>query len=90
MQDIKEQRIYCSEQIFVPDELPLIMKNFTKAAIKEQPKDLLEFAHQYFEEKFKMQQENEEEELKIAQKPDENSIKAIPEKQSFVEGEGSS
>ena len=28
MQDIAEQRIYCAEQIFVPDDLPLIMKNF--------------------------------------------------------------
>ena len=75
MQDIKEQRIYCAEQIYVPDDLPFVMKNFTKAAIREQPKDLIEFAYQYFEEKYRMQKENEEEELQVNQKPDENCIK---------------
>ncbi len=32
---------YCSEQIQIPPELPDILKQFTKAAIRTQPADLL-------------------------------------------------
>jgi len=36
-----DEPYYCSEQIAVPPELPDILKQFTKAAIRTQPKDLL-------------------------------------------------
>uniref|UniRef100_A0A3P8VG60 Ropporin-1-like protein n=1 Tax=Cynoglossus semilaevis TaxID=244447 RepID=A0A3P8VG60_CYNSE len=39
---------YCPEQIRIPPELPNILKNFTKAAIRTQPKDLLEWSVAYF------------------------------------------
>lgn len=33
--------MYCAQQINIPPQLPDILKNFTKAAIRTQPKDLL-------------------------------------------------
>ena len=36
--------MYCAQQISIPPELPDILKNFTKAAIRTQPKDLLLFS----------------------------------------------
>ncbi|KAM8881155.1 ropporin-1-like protein isoform 1-T1 [Synchiropus picturatus] len=40
--------IYCSEQINVPPGLTDILKNFTKAAIRAQPSDLLWWSAEYF------------------------------------------
>ncbi|KAM6900462.1 ropporin-1-like protein [Xenentodon cancila] len=40
--------LYCSQQINIPPELPDILKNFTKAAIRTQPKDLLVWGAAYF------------------------------------------
>ncbi|KAM9839677.1 ropporin-1-like protein [Aulostomus maculatus] len=40
--------MYCSQQIRIPPELPDILKNFTKAAIRSQPKDLLLWSAEYF------------------------------------------
>uniref|UniRef100_UPI0037E743AE ropporin-1-like protein isoform X2 n=1 Tax=Semicossyphus pulcher TaxID=241346 RepID=UPI0037E743AE len=40
--------MYCSQQINIPPELPDILKNFTKAAIRTQPKDLLLWSAAYF------------------------------------------
>ncbi|XP_047424373.1 ropporin-1-like protein isoform X2 [Mugil cephalus] len=39
---------YCAEQINMPPELPDILKSFTKAAIRTQPKDLLLWSAAYF------------------------------------------
>jgi len=39
---------YCSQQIHVPPELPDILKQFTKAAIRTQPQDLLAWCSAYF------------------------------------------
>ena len=41
---------YCSEQIHIPPELPEILKQFTKAAIKTQPsaEELLPWCAKYF------------------------------------------
>ena len=36
-----EEPYYCSEQINIPPELPDILKQFTKSAIRTQPKDVL-------------------------------------------------
>ncbi|CAJ1082379.1 ropporin-1-like protein isoform X1 [Xyrichtys novacula] len=40
--------MYCAQQINIPPELPDILKNFTKAAIRTQPKDLLQWSAAYF------------------------------------------
>lgn len=39
-----EGPIYTAEQIKVPQELPQILKDFTKAAIRSQPPDLLQWS----------------------------------------------
>ncbi|RNA24630.1 ropporin-1 [Brachionus plicatilis] len=43
-----DEPYYCSEQIPIPVELPDILKNFTKAAIRTQPSDLLTWSAKYF------------------------------------------
>uniref|UniRef100_A0A3B3ZV72 Ropporin-1-like protein n=2 Tax=Periophthalmus magnuspinnatus TaxID=409849 RepID=A0A3B3ZV72_9GOBI len=40
--------MYCSQQIHVPPELPDVLKQFTRAAIKTQPKDILVWSAAYF------------------------------------------
>ncbi|XP_022622043.1 ropporin-1-like protein isoform X1 [Seriola dumerili] len=40
--------MYCAQQISIPPELPDILKNFTKAAIRTQPVDLLLWSAAYF------------------------------------------
>ena len=40
----QEEPMYCSQQINIPPELPDILKQFTKAAIRTQPNDVLQWA----------------------------------------------
>ncbi|XP_026860253.2 ropporin-1-like protein [Electrophorus electricus] len=40
--------MYCAQQINIPPELPDILKQFTKAAIRTQPHDVLQWAAAYF------------------------------------------
>ena len=76
MQDIAEQRIYCAEQIYVPDELPLLMKRFSKAVIRAQPKNLIDFALEYFEAEVAKDKLGEQKsEKEVWEKPQENLIK---------------
>ncbi|XP_008274512.1 ropporin-1-like protein [Stegastes partitus] len=42
------ETFYCAQQINIPPELPDILKNFTKAAIRTQPKDVLLWSVAYF------------------------------------------
>ncbi|XP_016296677.1 ropporin-1-like protein isoform X2 [Sinocyclocheilus anshuiensis] len=42
------ETMYCAQQINIPPELPDILKQFTKAAIKTQPRDVLQWATDYF------------------------------------------
>ncbi|XP_032807684.1 ropporin-1-like protein isoform X1 [Petromyzon marinus] len=42
------EEMYCAQQIHVPPELPDILKQFTKAAIRTQPRDVLTWASAYF------------------------------------------
>lgn len=42
-----EEPYYCSEQIHIPPELPDVLKQFTKAAIRTQPKDVLAWSAAY-------------------------------------------
>lgn len=41
-------RMYCAEQIYVPPDLPHILKAFSKAIIFEKPKDIIDFSVKYF------------------------------------------
>lgn len=49
MADIKEMRIFAAEQISVPEELPGILKNYSKEVIKNNPSDIIAFSAAYFE-----------------------------------------
>ena len=49
MADIKQMRIFCAEQIEVPPELPNILKNYSKAVIRNNPNDIIDFSRKYFE-----------------------------------------
>ncbi|XP_021114276.1 ropporin-1-like protein isoform X1 [Heterocephalus glaber] len=40
--------MFCAQQIHIPPELPDILKQFTKAAIRTQPADLLQWSAGYF------------------------------------------
>ncbi len=42
-------RIFCAEQIEVPDALPEILKNYSKAVIRENPENIITFSRKYFE-----------------------------------------
>ncbi|NXX45767.1 ROP1L protein, partial [Tricholaema leucomelas] len=42
------ETIFCSQQIKMPPELPDILKQFTKAAVRTQPCDVLQWAAAYF------------------------------------------
>ncbi|KAG8442615.1 hypothetical protein GDO86_011411 [Hymenochirus boettgeri] len=42
------ETMFCAQQINVPPELPDILKQFTKAAIRTQPHDLLQWSAAYF------------------------------------------
>lgn len=43
-----QDRIYCSEQITIPQSLPEIIKEYSKTVLHEQPTDLVEFSIKYF------------------------------------------
>ncbi|CAH8578881.1 unnamed protein product [Heterobilharzia americana] len=45
---ISSDPYYCHEQIPIPPALPDILKQFTKAAIRTQPKDVLKWSYAYF------------------------------------------
>jgi len=45
---VSDEPFYCSQQISIPSELPDILKQFTKAAIRTQPKDVLAWSAAYF------------------------------------------
>lgn len=45
---IPDEPYYCSQQINIPPELPDILKQFTKAAIRTQPTDVLAWSAAYF------------------------------------------
>ena len=49
MADVKEMRIFCAEQIEVPESLPEILKNYSKAVIRNNPENIISFSRKYFE-----------------------------------------
>lgn len=48
---METERIFSAEQIEVHPDLAGIIKDYTKAVIKGNPDDILEFSWQYFKEK---------------------------------------
>jgi hypothetical protein len=51
MSDVREMRIFSADQIEVPQDLPAILKDFSKEVIRNNPKDLVKFSREYFENK---------------------------------------
>lgn len=51
MADVREMRIFSADQIEVPQDLPAILKDFSKEVIRSNPKDLVRFSREYFENK---------------------------------------
>ena len=52
MSDVREMRIFSAEQIEVPQDLPTILKEFSKAVIRNgTSEDLVKFCREYFEDK---------------------------------------
>lgn len=49
MADVREMRIFSAEQIVVHQELPAILKNYSKEVIRSNPDDVIAFSRQYFE-----------------------------------------
>ena len=48
MADVREMRIFSAEQIVVPEELPEILKDFSKEVIRNNPPDIVKFSREYF------------------------------------------
>ena len=48
MADVREMRIFSADQIQVPEELPQILKEFSKEVIRSNPSDVVEFSMKYF------------------------------------------
>lgn len=51
MADVREMRIFSADQIEVPQDLPAILKDYSKEVIRSNPKDLVKFSREYFENK---------------------------------------
>jgi hypothetical protein len=51
MADVREMRIFSADQITVPEDLPQILKEFSKEVIRQNPSDLVQFSKEYFEKK---------------------------------------
>jgi hypothetical protein len=47
--DVREMRIFSADQIVVPEDLPTILKNFSKEVIRSNPANLVKFSREYFE-----------------------------------------
>lgn len=67
MADVKEMRIFCAEQISVPEELPEVLKNYSKEVIRNNPPDIYAFSARYFEKL--LEQRGKPETLATAPKP---------------------
>lgn len=55
MADVREMRIFSAEQIVVQQDLPMILKNYSKEVIRKNPEDVIKFSRQYFEQLLKDQ-----------------------------------
>lgn len=59
MADIREQRIFCAEQIVVPTDLPAILKHYSKEVIRANPPNIVEFSAKYFRKMLEKKQRGE-------------------------------
>ena len=59
MADLREMRIFSADQIEVPDELPGILKDYSKEVIRNNPEDVVSFSRKYFEELLKKREKGE-------------------------------
>ena len=48
MADVREMRIFSAEQIVVPEDLPEILKDYSKEVIRNNPNDIIKFSKEYF------------------------------------------
>ena len=53
MANLREMRIFSADQIEVPQDLPTILKEFSKAVITANPENLVAFCREYFENKLR-------------------------------------
>lgn len=44
MADVREMRIFSAEQIVVQQDLPVILKNYSKEVIRKNPEDIIKFS----------------------------------------------
>ncbi|DAZ95343.1 TPA: hypothetical protein N0F65_002528 [Lagenidium giganteum] len=58
-------RIFSAEQIAVPPDLPLILKDWTKAVVRENPEDLLFFSLKWFQDKTQLASQRKATETQI-------------------------
>jgi hypothetical protein len=58
------ERIFSADQIEVPPDLARILREYTKAVIRENPADITEFSWKYF--KAKVEAQDNEEIAKLA------------------------
>eukprot|EP00343_Euplotes_focardii_P002262 CAMPEP_0205807734 /NCGR_PEP_ID=MMETSP0205-20121125/11502_1 /ASSEMBLY_ACC=CAM_ASM_000278 /TAXON_ID=36767 /ORGANISM="Euplotes focardii, Strain TN1" /LENGTH=72 /DNA_ID=CAMNT_0053082337 /DNA_START=20 /DNA_END=238 /DNA_ORIENTATION=- len=59
MADLREMRIFSADQIEVPDDLPGILKDYSKEVIRNNPEDIYAFSRKYFEEMLKKREKGE-------------------------------
>jgi hypothetical protein len=55
MANVKDAYIFSAEQIEVPDEFPVVLKNFVKEVVRRKPEqqDFYSFSRAYFEERLR-------------------------------------
>ena len=46
MADVREMRIFSAEQIVVPEDLPTLLKNYSKEVIRHNPQDIIKFSRE--------------------------------------------
>ena len=51
------ERIFSADQIQIHPDLPRIIKDYTKAVIRENPEDVVQFSWQYFKAKVEAAEE---------------------------------
>ncbi|KAL4434968.1 hypothetical protein ABPG74_017724 [Tetrahymena malaccensis] len=71
MADVREQRIYCAEQIVVPQELPIILKHYSKEVIRNNPVSIYDFSAKYFRDLIEKRKNNSDKHImNELEKPD--------------------
>ena len=71
MADLREMRIrvFSAEQIVVPDDLPGILKNYSKEVIRSNPEDIVKFSREYFEGLLRAREDQDPSKFATEEKP---------------------